>query len=91
MDERDCARGTIRGASNPTQGGGLSDAASRNGDFDALVAVLDPDVVLRAVSSRDGPPFSLGGFTVRAGRSSPSTSSPTPSAFANSILIVLGD
>ena len=84
-------------------------AAAREGDFDALVAVLDPDVVLRAdfgagrsrevrgasvvagqaltysrigllvhpalvngvagaVSTRDGEPFSVGGFTVRDGR-----------------------
>jgi RNA polymerase sigma-70 factor (ECF subfamily) len=87
-------------------------AAAREGDFDALVAVLDPDVVLRAdagapqaarsrelrgaeavakgalsfarlglltrparingaagaVSSRDGQPFSVVGFTVSAGR-----------------------
>jgi RNA polymerase sigma factor (sigma-70 family) len=82
-------------------------AAARDGDFDALLAVLDPDVVLRAdlgaaggtrevrgaaavagqalsysdiglriqpalvngaagaVSTRDGEPFSVGGFTVR--------------------------
>ncbi len=82
-------------------------AASREGDFEALLAVLDPDVVLRAdlgplgvsrevrgaatvatqalgysriglllqpalingaaglVSTRDGEPFSVGGFTVR--------------------------
>jgi RNA polymerase sigma-70 factor (ECF subfamily) len=84
-------------------------AASRDGDFDRLVAVLDPDVVLRAdfgaatsrevrgaaavvgqamfysrlglvmkpaivngavgvVTTRDGRPFSVGAFTVRAGR-----------------------
>ena len=84
-------------------------AASREGDFDRLVAVLDPDVVLRAdfgagrsrelrgaaaiagqaftyaqvglvtrpalingavgvVTTRDGEPFSVGGFTVRNGR-----------------------
>ena len=83
-------------------------AAAREGDFDALVAVLDPDVVLRAdigegaetvrgaetvagralgysrldllvkpalvngavgaVSTRDGKPFSVGGFTIRGGR-----------------------
>jgi RNA polymerase sigma-70 factor (ECF subfamily) len=84
-------------------------AASRDGDFDRLVAVLDPDVVLRAdlgaagsrevrgptavvgqamfysqlglvmkpalingavgvVTTRDGRPFSVGGFTVRNGR-----------------------
>jgi hypothetical protein len=85
-------------------------AAARDGDFDALVAVLDPDVVLRAdlgaaggarevrgasvvagqaltysrlglliqpalvngvagaVTTRDGEPFSVGGFTVRDGR-----------------------
>jgi RNA polymerase sigma-70 factor (ECF subfamily) len=87
-------------------------AAARDGDFDRLVAVLDPDVVLRAdlgplpaggsrevrgaeevagqaltysrlgllmrpalingaaglVSTRDGQPFSVGGFTVRDGR-----------------------
>jgi RNA polymerase sigma factor (sigma-70 family) len=87
-------------------------AASRDGDFDALVAVLDPDVVLRAdrgavraglsrevrgaevvasqalsysqlgllvrpalvhgaaglVATRDGQPFSVGGFTVRGGK-----------------------
>jgi RNA polymerase sigma-70 factor (ECF subfamily) len=87
-------------------------AAAREGDFDGLVAVLDPDVVLRAdfgplpagrsrevrgaeavagqavtysrlgltmqpalingavglVSTRDGRPFSVGGFTVRDGK-----------------------
>jgi RNA polymerase sigma-70 factor (ECF subfamily) len=85
-------------------------AAARNGDFDALIGVLDPDVVLRAdggltglsrhvrgaetvagqalmwsrvdlsmrralingvagmVSMRDGRPFSVGAFTVRAGK-----------------------
>jgi RNA polymerase sigma factor (sigma-70 family) len=84
-------------------------AASRDGDFARLVAVLDPDVVLRAdlgaagsqevrgaaavvgramffsqlglvmkpalingavgvVATRDGEPFSVGGFTVRDGR-----------------------
>ncbi len=85
-------------------------AAARDGDFDRLVAVLDPDVVLRAdlgpaggspevrgaeavasqaqtysrlglvmrpalingavglVSTRDGQPFSVGGFTVRDGK-----------------------
>ncbi len=84
-------------------------AAAREGDFDRLVAVLDPDVVLRAdfgagrsrelrgaaavagqavtyaqvglvtkpalingavgvVTTRDGEPFSVGGFTVRNGR-----------------------
>ena len=85
-------------------------AAARDGDFDALVAVLDPDVVLRAdlgpagrsrevrgaaevagraltysrldlvvrpalvngtagaVSTLDGEPFSVGGFTIRGGK-----------------------
>jgi RNA polymerase sigma-70 factor (ECF subfamily) len=84
-------------------------AAARDGDFDRLIAVLDPDVVLRAdfgaagsrevrgaaavagqagaysqlglvikpalingavgvVTTRDGRPFSVGGFTVRHGR-----------------------
>jgi RNA polymerase sigma-70 factor (ECF subfamily) len=84
-------------------------AAAREGDFDRLVSVLDPDVVLRAdfgkagsrevrgpeavvgqamlyaqmkltmkpalvngavgvVTTRDGEPFSVGGFTVRGGR-----------------------
>jgi RNA polymerase sigma factor (sigma-70 family) len=84
-------------------------AAARDGDFNRLVAVLDPDVVLRAdlgagrsrevrgvdavigqamfysqlelvikpalingavgvVTTRDGEPFSVGGFTVRDGR-----------------------
>jgi RNA polymerase sigma-70 factor (ECF subfamily) len=84
-------------------------AAAREGDFDRLVAILDPDVVLRAdfgasgsrevrgatavigqamfyaqlglvmkpalvngaiglVTTRDGQPFSVGGFTVRGGR-----------------------
>jgi RNA polymerase sigma factor (sigma-70 family) len=84
-------------------------AAARDGDFDRLVAVLDPDVVLRAdlgaagsrevrgaaavagqavfyeqlgldmklalvngavglVTTREGKPFSVGGFTVRHGR-----------------------
>jgi RNA polymerase sigma-70 factor (ECF subfamily) len=101
-------------------------AASREGDFDRLVAVLDPDVVLRAdfgaagesrfvrgaravagqalfysrlgldlrpvlingavgaVAFRNGEPFSLGAVTVRGGRSSSSTSSPTRSASASS-------
>jgi len=35
-------------------------AAARDGDLDALVAVLDPDVVLRA-HRRDGPPLDLQG------------------------------
>jgi RNA polymerase sigma-70 factor (ECF subfamily) len=35
-------------------------AAARDGDLDALVAVLDPDVVLRA-HRRDGNPFELRG------------------------------
>jgi RNA polymerase sigma-70 factor (ECF subfamily) len=85
-------------------------AAARDGDFDALVALLDPDVVLHAdfgppagtrevrgasavagqalfysraglvihptlvngaigaVTTRDGEPFSVGGFTIRGGR-----------------------
>lgn len=87
-------------------------AAARDGNFDALVAILDPDVVLRAdagaapagmsrevrgaeavagqalmfsgldlymqhalvngvagaVSTRDGQPFSVAGFTIRGGR-----------------------
>ena len=87
-------------------------AAARNGDFERLLSVLDPDVVVRAdrgafppgapreihgaeavanqaraysrldivvqralvngtpgvVTSRDGKPFSVGGFTVRGGR-----------------------
>ena len=85
-------------------------AAARDGDFDRLVAVLDPDVVLRAdlgpaggsrevrgaaavagqamgysrldlvmqpalingavglVTTRDGEPFSVGGFTIRSGK-----------------------
>ena len=84
-------------------------AASRDGDFDRLISVLDPDVVLRAdlgpaasreirgadavlgqakfysqlglvikpalingavgvVTTRDGEPFSVGGFTVRNGK-----------------------
>jgi RNA polymerase sigma factor (sigma-70 family) len=85
-------------------------AAARDGDFDALLAVLDPDVVLRVdfgapagsrevrgaeavvgrartysrlglhlqpalingaagvVSTREGEPFSVGGFTVRRGK-----------------------
>ena len=34
-------------------------AASRNGDFDALVAVLDPDIVLRADVGVDGPGESI--------------------------------
>ena len=99
-------------------------AASRRGDFDALLAVLDPDVVVRAdqgavpagaegpvrgaeavarramvfadlglltqpalvngvagaVTTRDGVAFSVGAFTVRGGRSSPSTSWPIPIA-----------
>jgi hypothetical protein len=42
-------------------------AAARDGEFEALLEVLDPDVV-RAFSTRDGEPFSVGGFTVRGGR-----------------------
>jgi hypothetical protein len=103
-------------------------AAARDGDFDKLAAVLDPDIVLRsdggslrpgasvvvhgahAVAERAlsfarlasfvrpalingaagvvvapaGRPFSIMGFTVTHGRSSPSMRSPTPSAYANS-------
>jgi RNA polymerase sigma-70 factor (ECF subfamily) len=36
-------------------------AAARDGDFDALVAVLDPDVVLRADSGPAGPTLELRG------------------------------
>jgi len=35
-------------------------AAARDGDLEALIAVLDPDVVIRA-HRRDGPPFELHG------------------------------
>ena len=103
-------------------------AAAREKDFDRLVAVLDPDVVLRVdpgplapggsrevrgaaavagqaqaysrlgllmqpalingaaglVSTRDGQPYAVGGSRSGAGRSSPSTSSPTRSACAGS-------
>jgi ketosteroid isomerase-like protein len=113
------ARRRVRGAnpvpdSDLTAGHEVVDAflaAARNGDFDALVALLDPDVVLRAdqgvlapgsrivrgvetvarqalmysrldlrvhhaivngaagaVSTRDGRPFAVSGFTIRAGR-----------------------
>jgi len=114
------ARRRVRGAA-PTPDADLATqrelvsafiAAAREGDFEALMAVLDPDVVLRAdagappaemsrevrgaeavarralafsavdlyvqpalingaagtVSSRDGRPYSVAGFTVRAGR-----------------------
>jgi RNA polymerase sigma-70 factor (ECF subfamily) len=74
-------------------------AASRGGDFDALLAVLDPDVVLRA----DGAAVAAGASSEvrgasavanthvsqsasrsRAGRSSQSTYSPIPRASASS-------
>jgi RNA polymerase sigma-70 factor (ECF subfamily) len=42
-------------------------AAARGGDFDALVAVLDPDVVLRADSGRGAPGFLRGAHQVAGG------------------------
>jgi RNA polymerase sigma-70 factor (ECF subfamily) len=62
------ARRRVRGAAPPpapdlTRQQAVVDAyfaAARNGDFDALVAVLDPDVVLRA-HRRDGDPRELHG------------------------------
>src|SRR5262245_7743534 len=43
-------------------------AAARKGDFDALVAVLDPDVVLRADGGRTGIPEHLRGAQTVAGQ-----------------------
>jgi RNA polymerase sigma factor (sigma-70 family) len=43
-------------------------AASRTGDFDALVAVLDPDVVLRADGGRRGPSQHVRGAEKVAGQ-----------------------
>jgi RNA polymerase sigma factor (sigma-70 family) len=43
-------------------------AASRNGDFDALVAVLDPDVVLRADGGLTGPSHVVQGAEAVAGQ-----------------------
>jgi RNA polymerase sigma-70 factor, ECF subfamily len=46
-------------------------AAARNGDFDALIAVLDPDAVLRADGGLTGlsqRPFSIAAVTVRNGK-----------------------
>ena len=49
-------------------------AAAREGDIEALVAVLDPEVVLRA-HRRDGEPLELhGAARSRAGRSTPGVS-----------------
>ncbi len=73
-------------------------AASRGGDFGALLALLDPDVVLRADRAAvdvgapaqgpcgrraDGRGWSSASRS-RAGRSSKSTCSPTPRAWASS-------
>jgi RNA polymerase sigma-70 factor (ECF subfamily) len=108
-------------------------AAARGGDFEALVAVLDPDVVLRAdggphghsrevhgaqtvasqalmfrqdgltlrralingaagiVSLRDGRPFSLGAFTVRARKIVEIDFLTDPERLAGLDLSVLGD
>jgi hypothetical protein len=57
--------------------------ASREGDFDGLLTLLDPDVVLQA----DRAAVSVGapGSRSRAARSSRSMWSPTPSTFAISI------
>jgi RNA polymerase sigma-70 factor (ECF subfamily) len=110
-------------------------AASRDGDFDALVAVLDPDVVLRAdgsaepagasrevrgaeavasqalsysqlglfvrpalvngaaglVATRDGQPFSVGGFTVRGGKIIEIDILADPARLAELDLIILDD
>jgi RNA polymerase sigma factor (sigma-70 family) len=43
-------------------------AAARDGDFDALVAVLDPDVVLRADSGPAGPSHEVRGAQTVAGQ-----------------------
>jgi RNA polymerase sigma factor (sigma-70 family) len=43
-------------------------AAARDGDFDALLAVLDPDVVLRADGGRHGPSALLRGAPAVAGQ-----------------------
>lgn len=43
-------------------------AASRNGDFEALVAVLDPDVVLRSDGGRTGPSSLVRGAESVAGQ-----------------------
>ena len=42
-------------------------AAARGGDFDALVAVLDPDVILRADSGSGAPAFVRGAHQVASG------------------------
>jgi RNA polymerase sigma-70 factor (ECF subfamily) len=42
--------------------------AARDGDFDALLAVLDPDVVLRADGGRGGPSALLRGAPAVAGQ-----------------------
>jgi RNA polymerase sigma factor (sigma-70 family) len=42
-------------------------AAARGGDFDALVAVLDPDVVLRADTGRGAPHLARGAHRVASG------------------------
>jgi RNA polymerase sigma factor (sigma-70 family) len=71
------ARQKVRGSdtvpdADPTRQREVVDAflaASRNGDFDALVALLDPDVVLRAdaVAVRMGSPEELRGAAAVAG------------------------
>ncbi|HEX4034075.1 MAG TPA: hypothetical protein VHX66_06495 [Solirubrobacteraceae bacterium] len=108
-------------------------AAARDGNFEALVAMLDPDVVLRAdrgpsrhsrevhgaqtvasqallfsqdgltlrralingaagiVSLRDGRPFSLGAFSVRAGKIVEIDFLTDPERLARLDLSVLGD
>jgi RNA polymerase sigma-70 factor (ECF subfamily) len=108
-------------------------AAARDGNFEALVAMLDPDVVLRAdggpsghsrevhgaqtvasqallfsqdgltlrralingaagiVSLRDGRPFSLGAFSVRAGKIVEIDFVTDPERLARLDLSVLGD
>jgi RNA polymerase sigma-70 factor, ECF subfamily len=43
-------------------------AAARNGDFDALVAVLDPDVLLRADGGPTGPSQQIRGAEAVAGQ-----------------------
>ncbi len=55
--------------------------------YSRLGLLMQPALINGAaglVSTRDGEPFSVGGFTIRGGISSQSTSSPTPCASASS-------
>jgi hypothetical protein len=43
-------------------------AAARGGSFDALLEVLDPDVVLVSTAARCARPLAVAGFTIARGR-----------------------